>query len=491
MAVALNPAGGPVRVGNVLLRTPGLEGSAEAHPPGSAGMRAAEQSTAALDQALADENVQTQETVELLRTREVAGAAPGLRSTAQGEPAIELQALDPGADWGQFVLASDEAGVLTWHYPVDEGGRTDLTRGGATRTYLIPRRVVPPAPEPGSRGLLGSLGKKVLKVLAFPILDPIIGAVGDYFAGRWEAKKRPYRLRRFTPEDYQGKASAPLEEGDWSRLAGGRGLLLIHGTGSRTHIAFGALPRDVVTGLHTRYGGRVFAFDHFTLSQDPMENVTWLVSALPERVRLDLDIICHSRGGLVARTLAEQAGQFAWGERQVRIRRVVFVAVPNAGTALTNADYMGDLVDSYTNLLNFFPDNGVQEVFEAVITVAKQLAVATLKGLDGLQAMLPGGKFLAELNHGDKDDKRYFALAADYRPSDPGLKEYVATRLMGRIFQASNDLVVPTTGVFDKNGSAFFPVEDRHVFTGTDGVHHGNFFGNSVVHAKLAEWLAV
>ena len=80
----------------------------------------------------------------------------------------------------------------------------------------------------------------------FPILDPLIGKVGDYFAASWEAKKRPYRIRPFTPGDYQ-HAEVPLVEGDsWSKLSGGRALLMIHGTFSRAHAAFA--PKSAAKG---------------------------------------------------------------------------------------------------------------------------------------------------------------------------------------------------------------------------------------------------
>ena len=104
---------------------------------------------------------------------------------------------------------------------------------------------------------------------------------------------------------------------------------------------------------------------------------------------LDLDIVAHSRGGLVGRVMAEKQSELSLGSRTVNARKLVFVAAPNAGTILTDAKYLGDLIDTYTNLLNFLPDTGVVEVIEGVITVMKQLAVGTLKGLDGLQAMLP------------------------------------------------------------------------------------------------------
>ena len=47
------------------------------------------------------------------------------RSTAAGEPAIELEVPDPGAEWGQFVLHTDEAGVLSWSFARDIDNRVE------------------------------------------------------------------------------------------------------------------------------------------------------------------------------------------------------------------------------------------------------------------------------------------------------------------------------------------------------------------------------
>jgi hypothetical protein len=61
---------------------------------------------------------------------------------------------------------------------------------------------------------------------------------------------------------------------------------------------------------------------------------------------------------------------------------------------------------------------------------------------------------------------------------------------MDRIFLKPNDLVVPTTGVFDANGSGFFPIEQKHVFQGSDAVVHTGYFRSLGARNKIAEWLA-
>lgn len=493
MPATLDPTGTPVEIEGIILRTPGLEGYAEAHLAGSPGMRAAEETTAAFDTAMANEGLRSEESIELNETNEVDVPGAGTRSTSHAEPGIEMEVPAPNPEWGQLVLAADEAGVMTWNFAVEEtGGGADATRGGGRRrTYVVRRYVAQPeADGVKTRGLIGAVGKKVLKVVAFHLLDPVGAVVGDYFAGKWEAKKRPYRFRTFTPDDYTDVGARSLAAPDWEGLGRGRALLMVHGTTSRAHTAFGALPRAVVEELHRRYEGRVFAFDHYTLSEDPRQNLDWFCRNLPDGQPLDVDIVRHSRGGLVSRLLAEQQSELSLGSRKLRVGKIVLAAVPNGGTTLADPKYMGDFVDAYTNLLNFLPETGVVEAFEGLVTVAKQLAVGALRGLEGLQSMNPKGEFIRSLNQGPACDTRYFAIAADYEPAVPGFKAFAMDRLTDKIFQEHNDIVVPTHGVYRENGRAGFPVDEKFVFEPKAGVGHTNFFGQKQVHDKILEWLS-
>ena len=498
MPQPLDPFGTQVQVGNITLSTPGLSGTAESYRPGAggtrgSGMRAAEMTTTALDDALSEASLQPQETVEITGTTEVPLGAVPTRSTGYGEPAIVAQVPDAGEDWGQVLLYTDESGVTTWNFPVDDENRIDTVRGAATRTYVIPRYVAGPETAAQTRGLIGAVGTKVLKVLAFPLLDPVAGKVGEYFAGRWEAAKRPYRIRTFTPDDYASPGGSDVDAAMWPSLSAGRALLMVHGTFSRSHTAFGGLPKDFVAELHHRYQGRVFAFDHYTLCEDPRQNVEWLLGRLPEDVSLDLDVVCHSRGGLVSRVLAERQADFSLGSRRLGVNKVVFVAAPNSGTVLTDTKYLGDLIDSYTNILNFFPDNGVTEVLQAIIAVVKQLAVGAVNGLPGLESMLPGGPFLKNwLNRGPRGAELYYAIASNYQPTQPGLAVWAKNRLMDRVFDhADNDLVVPTLGVYEGNGSALFPIADHYVFKPEAGIQHAGYFPSPATQEQIRQWLAL
>ncbi len=40
------------------------------------------------------------------------------------------------------------------------------------------------------------------------------------------------------------------------------------------------------------------------------------------------------------------------------------MGVPNDGTVMADADHLGSLLDTYTNMLNFFPDAEVTDVLQ-------------------------------------------------------------------------------------------------------------------------------
>jgi len=454
--------------------------------PATAEMRAAEMTMESLDRALDAHAALPQESIEITNTVEHHDPATELRSAGSAEPEIEVQYPAPNEDYAQVLMAVDESGAITWNFPVTTKPVEDAIRGEAMTTYRI-RRTTPPTPAPKeaeSRGVVGAIGKKLLKVLVFPLIDPIVGKAAERYAAHWEARNRPYALRSFRPDSF----SRPLAGGvDVAEVIRGRALLMIHGTFSRTHSAFGDLPSAFVQTLHDMYGGRVFAFDHPTMSEDPTKNVEWFSAHFPAASPVEVDVICHSRGGLVTRVLAEQPT----AAPMINVRRAVFVAAPNAGTALSDDKHMGDFIDTYTNVLNFFPGNGVTETLEAVIAVVKQLAVSSLKGLSGLQSMNPKGTYLKGLNAATAEKREYFALTSDYEPKEDGLKMFVANRLIDRVFDGKgNDLVVPTEGVYAGNGATpLFPISNKHSFDQKDGVMHTRFFRNGFAQQKVLEWL--
>jgi hypothetical protein len=488
MARSLNPDGTPVTLDGVALSTPGLTGQVEVLAAGSPGVRMREGSADALAGAVASAGFLEQLTVEISDHTEV---TPVAGSRSGGGPEITLSVPSPGRSFAQVLLYTAEDGSQSWHLPAEPQGVPVVP--GATSVpnliYAIPRTIVPAAPGAASeyRGLVWAIGRKLLKVLAFPLLERGTSVVAERLASRWEAERRPYRLRSFTPDDYTHAEGRGLDAEDWTRFAQGPALLFLHGTFSRSDLAFRDLAPAEFRALHDLYAGRVFALDHPTLSVGPAANAQELMARLPEGADLTVDVVAHSRGGLVGRELAAQP------EPNFTVRRLVMVGTPNAGTILADAKHWGALVDRMTNLLQFVPGNPVTDVLDAVLTVLKHLALGAVRGLDGLTAMDPAGDYLHTLKWGTPERRVpvLHAVASDYDPpSDSPLSRVSRNGLTDLVFgRDGNDLVVPTLGTYQLDGVPGFPVLDPLILEKVAGVEHTAYFGHPAVGERLLTWL--
>lgn len=424
-------------------------------------------------------------------------ASRGLRTVAL-DPTILDVPRQPNT--GALVLLENEDGALSWHLPeklssIPSTEARMLTPAPAPPEvvrFLIPTQ--PVRGRPASRGL-GDIGKKVLKVFVYPITDAMLGVIGRGFMRAWEARNRPYQIRSYGPADY--RAAAPeLSPGEWQRIAQGRSLLFVHGTFS-TAGAFSPIDLASMTALANAYEGRVFAFNHPSLSEDPQENADRFLSQIPAGLSLNVDIVCHSRGGLVSRELAIRGAS-----RGLTVNKIVLVGVPNAGTALADDDHMVDMIDRFTNIARVIPMGTVTEVVDALVVGLKVLAHGFLHDLVGLRAMKPSGDFLQSLNALTARGVELYAIASDYEPTDQRLisASRVADMVIDAVFeQAPNDLVVPTIGAYAPTNQATppatvpgFPIPDekRVVFGQGDGVIHTEYFGNAATVKALCDWLA-
>jgi len=396
------------------------------------------------------------------------------------EDAIALEMHDLGDEVGQVLLAFDESGVATWHFP-------EKASPAGKKRFVIrsPQVVIPEGTEPQNRGLIQFAGK-LLKTFIYKITDPLIGVIGEKTAETWESKRRPYGLRSFTPDTYREAGVGNLNESGLRHLADGPALLFVHGTFSTAHHGFSRLPQQTMKTLYDRYNGRVFAFNHHTMSHDPIKNVEWFMNHIPNDLRLNVDIVSHSRGGLLARTLAGEHPDRPVDTGRLTVRRIVFAGTPNRGTVLCDPNHIPDLIDRYTTLLNLLPTGPVGELLDAVITVVKIIGHGILNGLDGLASMNPAGDFIKELNKGPRGTTEFFGLTANYEPSNPGLIAYLKDQTIDRIFgKAANDLVVPTDGVEPANKQ----IADLHRFIASKAVHHNDYFGQPETESHLLSWL--
>ncbi len=313
---------------------------------------------------------------------------------------------------------------------------------------------------------------------------------------------------------------------DGSRVSGdGRALLLIHGTLSRTALPVDEFGADFIRWARTRYS-HVLGFDHWTLSKSPEDNAKTLVECLrasaPQLLKeRRLDIIAHSRGGLVARAFCDLLDQ------RGAVGQLVFLGTPNCGTDLGNPKKWGTLADVLVNM------SGVKhaDLFGRLAGLLARLAVEEfVDGAPGLVALDPEtitrkDSFLCRLQSAGarKTKVKYGIICAEFEPTAlvPNLKKLVTSAVevgldvaADAFFAGANDLVVNTShawsiGVTPDEVLKSFPkwIDPKRVLLfrpphtnlkvpgditveASLGVHHINLFSQPKVHTTIRNWLS-
>ena len=326
-------------------------------------------------------------------------------------------------------------------------------------------------------------------------------------------------------------------------------LVFVHGTGSSTLGSFGDLRRgeraDLWRALDEHYTGGIYAFEHRTLSESPIDNALALVEALPPGARLSL--VSHSRGGLVADLLcvrdfgglaeryrrgldgerisavgevaaaaanddgdpgrrerrllaaevddahAEQreclrrlAGALAAGRPVVE--RYVRVASPAHGTRLASGNFdlfLSGLLSLLGQVPFFFGSPWYSAFKRVVIEIARNRTDPHL--VPGIEAMLPDSPLARLLRDAPVQDGICMAVIAG--DSDGGhLLRRLGLLLTDFLLfdNEANDLVVDTAamlaGVAAKSRA-------RVLFDRGDDVSHFRYFANQDTRSALRDWL--
>lgn len=350
------------------------------------------------------------------------------------------------------------------------------------------------------RGVITKIGRKLFKVLVLPLASELLQNPVRWVAERVEGRLRQPLVWRPTPENYRQAPDPNQPFTDWESLKGGPVLLIVHGIFSSVQGMLARLPRAAMDDWHARYGGRVIAYNHPTVSVSPEENARVLIqqmkAGLGDSVAV-VDIVCHSRGGIVSRALAEHGDLLVPGHR-VHVRSVYFVATPNAGSPLGDADHMVDMIDLFTNVIGNFDDGPVAYSLEVIVGLVMLVGHAGVKALPGIAALGTEGSYITDVLNGKAARAGlalYAAAASNFEPQ-PGrengwLIDRLGDPMMDRIFtragvRVPNDLVVPQQGVFAGNGHPSFSIDDPLVYEAEDGVWHSAFFSQSRTLAHLA-----
>src|SRR5207249_558374 len=90
---------------------------------------------------------------------------------------------------------------------------------------------------------------------------------------------------------------------------------------------------------------KVLSFDHATLSRSPFVNALELDRRLQPHTFDEIDVVCHSRGGLVTRWWLEVLNR-----KPLDAARVVFVGCPLRGTSLADPQSLRHGLNLLTNV---------------------------------------------------------------------------------------------------------------------------------------------
>ena len=301
------------------------------------------------------------------------------------------------------------------------------------------------------------------------------------------ATKAENSALKFDGKSFEGEGAAvvlsvskefDLDVADFSKVdLDKKSLLFIHGTGSSTLGSFAEMNgtaewHDMVS----TYGvGNLLALQHRTLTCSPLENVLAGVESLPDGITLDL--ITHSRGGLVGDLFARFASHnvgFDEQEREVlsknnrevdlatiqkisdllesksiKIDRLVRVACPANGTTLASKR-----LDMFLNVIINLLGSAIGSVANPIFVSMKELVLAAIETKDdvgvlpGLESMNPDSPFINVLNfQGTKleVDSKLIVIAGSSELS-VSFKSLVV--LVGKFFfRGKNDLVVDTASM--------------------------------------------
>ena len=309
-------------------------------------------------------------------------------------------------------------------------------------------------------------------------------------------------------------------------------LVFVHGTASSTLGSFGDLrngDRDLWGALEARFTGGIYAFEHRTLSQSPIENAIDLLNALP--IGAHISLVSHSRGGLVADLLclenfdssidnysyafegvgeadadesarvrseldtahAEQRLQLRrmsalLRERKIVVQRYVRAASPASGTKLASGNFDVFLSGLLTliGMVPFFFGSPLYSAFKrVVIEIAKNRTNAHL--VPGIEAMLPDSPMARLLRDAPvRNDVAMAVIAGDIQGGNL-LKRLGVLLTDFLLFDSDdNDLVVNTTsmlaGIAPKSGA-------RVLFDRGADVSHFRYFVNADTRSALRDWL--
>jgi hypothetical protein len=436
-------------------------------------------------------------TVDSVRVGARRGAGDSVRLTARpGEDVVVLSI----ANGPTLVLHPEAARELMLAQAAN--AQRSATNAADTDAVPVPARFGWQGLDDGNttRGWLGQVVLSAFDIVKGLVLDNAVDIASSLAVKKLDGKVEAgvYELspHELLPLKGSGRRRAQVP----AAADGGALLVLLHGTFVDTVSTFGklwTLHPQAVAQLFDRYGQRVYALDHPTLSASPFANALTLVRALPQGARLHL--LTHSRGGLVAEVLARacsgalnddelalfaepgyaqhrqelQALVTAAQAKQLQVERVLRVACPARGTLLA-----GKRLDAYLSVLKWGLELAGLPVAPELVGFLGEVAQRRTDPteLPGLEAMTPDSPVVQWLNGGGEPIPGQLRVLAGDIEGD-SITSWVKTLLADAFYWTDNDLVVQTRSMY--GGTARQQAGASFVLDRGAKVSHFNYFANA------------
>jgi hypothetical protein len=276
--------------------------------------------------------------------------------------------------------------------------------------------------------------RKVSEKLLKPIMEKLDRQLSkDNILGFFKLNSKPRKLTDLQEKKLEGKTI----------------LLLVHGVISSSSDAFYAVRKDekFFGNLVAKYDGNILSYDHLTLTKSITTNAMDLAAQLPKGSKID--IICHSRGAGVTRSLLElPAAQAKLDEKRIKFGKVCFVAGACEGSDLASEDALNRLFKIINKMRILL---GAGSLGAQPLSIAIKLILGGLQELPGTESMDPEGKYIKGLKKSQSTRaSEYHYLRANFDSRKHAIAALDNT-IIDKVFfnDKGNDVIVPfhTAGI--------------------------------------------
>lgn len=411
-----------------------------------------------------------------------------------------------------------EGGLKLWQSVANT--RADFAgseRSVSDQGLLVPR-TIRMAAATGARDGAGYAVEGV-KVFKTSLADKVAGKAGEmtalkvaeYIEGKLDLGF--WRCKRVDtgegPEIVRDKAKITAADGKKPIL------VLVHGTFSSTMGSFSDLVEtpdaqsDLWAMLEQAFAGGIYALEHRSVTQSPIQNALDLVTALPKGAKLSM--LSHSRGGIVTELIARGArvdvetgkltgGKLTGGEpfdamdeaifagdrdngallkqlskaiaeKDITVERVIRIAGPLGGTALASKR-LDRVLSIALNALELFPAVKASVAYDLFKSFLMGFVKSKESILPGLEAMMPSSPLIQLLNQADvMSNGTLHVVTGDNEGK--GIFRRLRNLAVDLFFGSDNDFVVNTPSMSRGLARATAPVTTPIV--SQDITHFGYF----------------